>query len=263
MSAVSKLNALISLQDVSIQFNQRSILQHIDFELFPQEIVTLIGPNGAGKSTFVKVLLSILKPSQGKVIYHQKKLKFAYVPQRFNPSPSLPLQVQDLLNLESCPSEFKQQIIGETGIQSLLTSQVHHLSGGERQRVLLARALLRRPDILVLDEPMQGLDIQSEAELYDYVRTLPQRFNCSLVIVSHDLQWVMQGTHRVICLNKHICCSGSPESIQQHPEYQAIFGHRVFYHHHHEHCQHHDVATPCTNHQHQPYPHLHGNMSES
>lgn len=257
MSAVPNVNtALISLQDVSLQFNQRTILKQIDFDLFPQEIVTLIGPNGAGKSSFVKILLSILKPSQGQVVYH-RALKFAYVPQKFNPSSSLPLKVKNLLNLETCPTAFKQQIIQETSIENLLNQQIHHLSGGERQRVLLARALLRQPDVLVLDEPMQGLDIQSEAELYDYVRALPERFNCSVIIVSHDLQWVMQGTHRVICLNKHICCSGSPAIVQQHPEYQAIFG-RVFYQHQHNHCQHHDVAIPCHDEHHQPYPHLHG-----
>ncbi|WP_305271614.1 metal ABC transporter ATP-binding protein [Moraxella sp. ZY210820] len=267
MSAVPNHNltssAIISLQDVAVQFEHRPILQQINFDLFPQEIVTLIGPNGAGKSTFVKVLLSILKPTQGKVIYHQKNLKFAYVPQKFNPSHSLPLRVQDVLNLESCPNEFKQQIIQETSVEKLLPLQIQYLSGGERQRVLLARALLRQPHVLVLDEPMQGLDIQSEAELYAYIRSLPQRFGCSVLIVSHDLQWVMQGTQRVICLNKHICCSGSPENVQQHPEYQAIFGkHRMFYQHHHDHCQHHDVATPCQNQQHQPYPHLHGEIKE-
>lgn len=129
------------------------------------------------------------------------------------------------------------------------------MSGGERQRVLLARALLRQPDILVLDEPMQGLDIQSEAELYEYVRSLPLKYNCAVLMVSHDLQWVMQGTHRVVCLNKHICCSGSPENVQQHPEYQAIFGtNRVFYQHHHDHCAHGDSAVPC---QHDTRPHIH------
>ena len=163
--------------------------------------------------------------------------------------------MKDLLDLEACDATLRQEIIQDTGIEKLQYARVQQLSGGERQRVLLARALLRQPDILVLDEPMQGLDIQSEAELYDYVRSLPERYGCAVLMVSHDLQWVMQGTHRVVCLNKHICCSGLPESIQQHPEYQAIFGtQRMLYQHHHNQCGHSDHAEPCS---HDPRPHIH------
>ena len=245
---------LIELKDVSVRIDERDILKNIDFSLQEKEIVTLIGPNGAGKSTLIKVMLGIVKPKAGQVI-SQSKLKFSYVPQKFNPSHSLPLRVCDLLSLENCNAQIKEEIIRDTGIAKLQQSKVQQLSGGERQRVLIARALLRLPDVLVLDEPMQGLDIQSEAELYDYVRSLPEKYGCAVLMVSHDLQWVMQGTSRVVCLNKHICCSGLPESVQQHPEYQAIFGtNRVFYQHHHDHCAHGDSATPC---QHDPRPHIH------
>lgn len=244
---------LIELRKIFVRIDGRDILKNVDFAIYDREIVTLIGPNGAGKSTLIKVLLGIVKPKSGEVKSH-KKLKFAYVPQKFNPSHSLPLRVKDLLNLEACPNEVKDQVIRDTSIAKLANSKVQQLSGGERQRVLLARALLRQPDVLVLDEPMQGLDIQSEAELYDYVRNLPKKYGCSVLIVSHDLQWVMQGTQRVVCLNKHICCSGLPENIQQHPEYQAIFGiNRVFYQHHHDHCGHGDAVTPC---QHDSRPHI-------
>ena len=258
MSAVSQQiknnKVLISLDKISVRLNERDILKNIDFALYEREIVTLIGPNGAGKSTLIKVLLGIVKASAGQ-IHQQKKLKFSYVPQKFNPSHSLPLRVKDLLALEKCDLARKKEIIQDTGIVKLQDTAVQQLSGGERQRVLLARALLRQPDILVLDEPMQGLDIQSEAELYEYVRSLPLKYNCAALMVSHDLQWVMQGTHRVVCLNKHICCSGSPENVQQHPEYQAIFGtNRVFYQHHHDHCAHGDSAVPC---QHDTRPHIH------
>lgn len=247
-------NPLIELRGIQVRIDERDILKNVDFSLHPQEIVTLIGPNGAGKSTLIKVLLGILKPKSGHVISH-KALKFSYVPQKFNPSHSLPLRVCDLLALEKCDAEIKQQIIRDTGIAKLERSKVQQLSGGERQRVLIARALLRQPDILVLDEPMQGLDIQSEAELYHYVSSLPAKYGCAVLMVSHDLQWVMQGTHRVVCLNKHICCSGTPANVQQHPEYQAIFGtNRVFYQHHHDHCAHGDSATPC---QRDPRPHIH------
>lgn len=198
--------------------------------------------------------MGITRPSSGKIISH-KKLKMAYVPQKFNPSHSLPLRVTDLLALEQCDAAIKAEIIRDTGIAKLEKSRVQQLSGGERQRVLLARALLRQPDILVLDEPMQGLDIQSEAELYAYVRSLPERYGCAILIVSHDLQWVMQGTQRVICLNKHICCSGLPDHIQRDPAYVALFGQqRAFYQHHHDHCGHGDSAVPC---QQDPRPHIH------
>ena len=245
---------LIQLNQINVRIDEREILKNVDFSINEKEIVTLIGPNGAGKSTLIKVILGIVKPNSGQ-ISNKKNLKLAYVPQKFNPSHSLPLRVKDLLNLEKCDPAIKAEIIQDTGIARLAESKVQQLSGGERQRVLLARALLRQPNILVLDEPMQGLDIQSEAELYDYVRSLPERYHCSILIVSHDLQWVMQGTQRVVCLNKHICCSGLPDSIQQHPEYQAIFGtNRAFYQHHHDHCAHGDTATPC---QHDPRPHIH------
>jgi len=216
--AVTLMPELIRLDRVSVHLDDRDILKNVDFSLHQNEIVTLIGPNGAGKSTLIKVLLGITSPSQGKVVSSQKN-KMAYVPQKFNPSHSLPLRVKDLLDLEKCDRELRNEIVRDTGISKLQDSKVQQLSGGEKQRVLLARALLRQPDILVLDEPMQGLDIQSEAELYEYVRSLPERYGCAVLMVSHDLQWVMQGTQRVVCLDKHICCSGLPESVQQHPEY--------------------------------------------
>lgn len=245
---------LITLEKINVRIDERDILKNVDFSLQEKEIVTLIGPNGAGKSTLIKIILGIIQPNSGKILSH-KQLKLAYVPQKFNPSHSLPLRVKDLLNLEKCDKAIKAEIIRDTGITKLQDSKVQQLSGGERQRVLLARALLRQPNVLVLDEPMQGLDIQSEAELYDYVRSLPDRYGCSVLIVSHDLQWVMQGTQRVICLNKHICCSGLPESIKNHPEYLALFGtNRAFYQHHHDHCAHGDAATAC---QHDPRPHIH------
>lgn len=246
--------ALIRLQDVSVQRDGRRILKHIHLSLAAREIVSLIGPNGAGKSTLVKVLLGIVRPDSGQVI-KAAKLKMAYVPQQFKPSNSLPLRVHDLLAQEQCTKAHLQQIIRETSIEGLLNQSVQRLSGGERQRVLLARALLRLPDVLVLDEPMQGLDLHGEAELYRYVASLPERYGCAIVMVSHDLQWVMQGTQRVVCLNQHICCSGHPDSVQAHPEYQAIFGtQRVLYQHHHDHCAHIDDPEPCA---HSGQPHLH------
>ncbi|XID76111.1 metal ABC transporter ATP-binding protein [Alkanindiges sp. WGS2144] len=244
---------LIQLNNINMQFEQRVVLQNVNLIIHTREIISLIGPNGAGKSTLVKVLLGILLPQQGTVS-RLPHLKIGYVPQRFNPSASLPLRVLDLLEISAYPADFVKQIVMETGIAHLLKRQVQQLSGGERQRVLLARALLKKPQLLVLDEPMQGLDIQSETELYAYVRALPERYGCAVLMVSHDLQWVMQGTQRVICLNRHICCSGTPADIQQHPAYQEIFGTgRTIYQHQHDHCVHGEVNhANCT-----PAPHIH------
>lgn len=245
--------ALVQLESIGVQFEQRSVLKSIDLAIYPQEIVSLIGPNGAGKSTLVKVILGIQATHQGKLI-RQDGLKIGYVPQRFNPSSSLPLRVKDLLGGAARSLVPLDQIVQETGISPLLNRQVQQLSGGERQRVLLARALLQNPQLLVLDEPMQGLDVVSEGELYRYVRSVPERYGCAVLMVSHDLQWVMQGTQRVICLNHHICCSGTPQVIQQHPAYQALFGtQRMIYQHHHDHCVHGEVShEQCDN-----TPHIH------
>jgi len=233
--------SLIAIDQVSVRFDQRLVLNNVSLAIAPREIVSLIGPNGAGKSTLVKVVLGLQKPSSGSRQIHGE-LKIGYVPQRFHLSKSMPLRVRDLFDLIRTTSDFRNQILEETGSANLLNRDVQDLSGGERQRVLLARALLIRPNLLVLDEPMQGLDIHSEEELYAYVRTLPERYGCAVLMVSHDLQWVMQGTQRVICLNHHICCSGTPANVLKDPAYQAIFGtERVPYEHHHDHCRHEDL----------------------
>ncbi len=235
------MQPLITIDQVSVLFDQRVVLNNVSLTLAPREIVSLIGPNGAGKSTLVKVVLGLQKPSTGSRQAHGD-LKIGYVPQRFHLSRSMPLRVSDLFDLIRTTADFRNQILAETGSANLLNLDVQDLSGGERQRVLLARALLIRPNLLVLDEPMQGLDIHSEEELYAYVRTLPERYGCAVLMVSHDLQWVMQGTQRVICLNHHICCSGTPDNVLQNPAYQAIFGaQRVPYEHHHDHCRHEDL----------------------
>lgn len=255
--ADNNIDMLVQLNNIGLYYDQRAVLKDVDLSIAPHEIVSLIGPNGAGKSSLVKILLGIQAPQQGS-IKRKAKLKMGYVPQRFNPSSSLPLRVKDLLEAKKIKTNLFEQIIVETGIAHLLMRQVQQLSGGERQRVLLARALLKQPDLLVLDEPMQGLDIQSETELYAYVRTLPERYGCAVLMVSHDLQWVMQGTQRVICLNHHICCSGTPSDIQQHPAYQEIFGtQRVIYQHHHDHCAHGDVTHDHCNVPHNTTPHIH------
>lgn len=232
---------LVQLEQVSLVFSGKKILNAVDFSIAPKEIVSLIGPNGAGKSSLAKVVLGLQAPHQGRRQV-QSGLRMGYVPQRVHLSPSLPMRVKDLFALARPRRAQLDQVIAEIGVAGLLDTAMQQLSGGERQRVLLARALLQSPDLLVLDEPMQGLDLQSETELYQYVRELPQRHGCAVLMVSHDLQWVMQGTQRVLCLNQHICCSGTPAQVQRAPEYQALFGTgRVWYEHHHDHCQHTDL----------------------
>ncbi len=231
---------LVCLHGVGVEREGRLILQAVDLSIGPREQISLIGPNGAGKSTLLKVVLGLMAPSHG-TRQVRAGVRFGYVPQQLQVSRSLPLRVQDVLRLGRRLQAGDQDILHETGVTGLLAHSWQDLSGGERQRALLAQALLGRPDVLVLDEPMQGLDMQAEAELSDYVRALPGRHGCAVLTVSHDLHWVMQGTQRVVCLNRHICCTGSPRQVQQSPEYQALFGrHHVFYQHQHADCEHED-----------------------
>lgn len=240
------MSTLVELNNISVQFGERTVLDNISLKIQRGEITTLIGPNGAGKSTLVKVLLGLQKQFHGQVI-KQKRLKIGYVPQKLKLNDSLPLNTQRFLKLAGKYS--KQEIIDSlklVGAEHLIESDMHSLSGGESQRVLLARALLQRPDLLVLDEPAQGVDVQGQIDLYDLIDTIRHRFNCAVFMVSHDLHLVMAKTDDVVCLNHHICCTGAPSEITQHPNYIALFGEAqhqplAFYHHKHNH-HHHDLA---------------------
>lgn len=258
---------LIELQDICVNFEQRRILDTISLNITKGNITTLIGPNGAGKSTLVKVILGLQKVDSGKII-RQAGIRIGYVPQKLKLNDSLPLTVNRFLKLAG---RFSSQELSDAlrlvGGEHLQHNDMHKLSGGETQRVLLARALLQRPDLLVLDEPAQGVDVQGQIDLYDLIHTLRNRFGCAVLMVSHDLHLVMAKTDDVICLQHHICCSGSPENISKHPSYLAMFGHRnketlAFYQHHHEH-HHHDLsglpvtgkANACSNHSHGHHKH--------
>lgn len=242
--AKSNPDALFRLDNVSFSVGQHQILTNVSLTLSQGEMVSLIGPNGAGKSTLVKLILGLIKPTLGSVHHHTNMI--SYVPQKFSVPNILPLRVKDLLtqaNTKRLTKDERQFVLDKLSITPLIHRQIHHLSGGETQRVLIARALLDKPDLLILDEPMQGLDPESEELLYEFIDSMPPFLACAMLVVSHDLHWVMKGTRRVICLNKHICCQGVPSDIAHLPEFTALFGqyhinHQTPYIHHHDHCHH-------------------------
>ncbi|MEL0612463.1 zinc ABC transporter ATP-binding protein ZnuC [Marinomonas arenicola] len=215
---------LVTFDKIGIEFGGRVLLDNIDMTINEGEIVTLIGPNGSGKSTLIRTLLGLQEPTKGTVT-HQQVLRIGYMPQKLHIDPTLPLTVKHFLALVR--GVDKKQILPtleKVGIEHLLHSQVHVLSGGETQRVLLARALLNRPNLLVLDEPVQGVDVNGQVELYNLIEGIRNELNCGVLMVSHDLHLVMAKTDTVVCINQHVCCSGSPQHVTGHPAYQALFG---------------------------------------
>jgi zinc transport system ATP-binding protein len=218
-------DALLSARRISLTKNGRQILQRIDLDIRPGEIVTLIGPNGAGKTSLVRVLLGVEPPTAG-TLQRLPGLIIGYVPQRFDIDRAIPMTVERFLMLSSelGDAEARTQALRDVGAPRLGDRQFGDLSGGELQRVLIARALLRNPGLLVLDEPVRGVDFAGEAELYTLISQLRTDRNIGVLLVSHDLHVVMAQSDRVICLNRHVCCSGIPQSVAQHPEYARLFG---------------------------------------
>jgi len=229
---------LIQTHDVSLSLQGRRILDHVNLSVERGEIVTLIGPNGAGKSTLVRVILGLLQPDQGSVSL-AAKTRIGYMPQRLQIDPILPLTVRRFLTLaQRSKTSRLREVLSEVGAEKLLDSPLQSLSGGETQRVLLARAMLRNPDLLILDEPVQGVDVIGQDELYRLIGTIRKRHGCGILMVSHDLHLVMSATDRVICLNQHVCCSGHPDTVKSDPNYVALFGQSpalMPYSHHHDH----------------------------
>lgn len=236
----SEKELLIQLDQVGFAIQGRQILRAIDLQVKTEEIITLIGPNGAGKTSLLKVMLGLLPASQGHV-HRKSNLIIGYVPQRFHVPVTMPLTVDVFLGLAGDAStKVVHSTLDEVDLNVPLEQSVLSLSGGEFQRLLLARALLRKPEVLILDEPAQGLDFTGEAEFYHMVNGIRSRYHCAVVMVSHDLHLVMATTDQVVCLNTHICCHGKPESISQDPEYLQLFGKRLanefaIYHHEHDH----------------------------
>lgn len=224
------------------------VLQDVSFRIDSREIVTLIGPNGAGKSSLVNLVIGLADPTQGRVV-RRPKLRLGYMPQHLRFDSSLPLTVERFLRLATTERNTASHYSERLGITPLLHQQLQSLSGGELQRVLLTRAVLRKPELLVLDEPTQGVDVLGQAELYRHISELRDELGCGVLMVSHDLHLVMAKTDTVICLNRHVCCHGEPESVARHPEYLQLFGKQaaediaIYTHRHdHEHNLHGDVV---------------------
>lgn len=246
---------LLSLAGVSVSFGQSQVLVDVSVAVAPGRIVTVVGPNGAGKSTLLKVALGLRAPDRGKVL--RRAGRIGYVPQKLVVERTLPLSVDRFLAMAAPgePAPALAAALERVSAGRILRAQVSDLSGGELQRVMLARAVLRRPALLVLDEPVGGVDMVGQAELYDLIATLAREEGVGVLMVSHDLHLVMAATDEVVCLNRHVCCAGHPEAVSRHPEYLALFGPRVaaslaVYTHDHDHAHLPDGTVD-------PHPHPH------
>ena len=230
---------LISARGIGVRRGDRYLVKNADLTLEAGKITTLIGPNGAGKTTLVRSVLGLIKVDEG-TIARRSGLRIGYMPQRLNIDASLPLSVARFLALGGKPKVELSEILQLTGITQLQQTPMQSLSGGETQRVLLARALLRDPQLLVLDEPVQGVDVTGQAALYGLINEIRKRRECGVLLVSHDLHLVMATTDTVVCLNQHVCCHGHPEKVTSDPAYLALFGDSLkpqvaIYTHHHDH----------------------------
>ena len=235
---------LIKLENAGVYRSSKWLVRGISLKINQGEIVTLIGPNGSGKTTTAKMILNILNTDEGLVKGHANKM--AYVPQKINIDWTMPLRVIDFMKITNSLNNTQiNESLSMTGVDKLLYNQIHSLSGGEFQRVLIARAIAKKPDLLVLDEPVQGVDFNGEIALYNLIKEISVNLNCGILLISHDMHFVMSTTDHVICLNGHICCSGSPSNVVKNPEYIKLFGQHnsetlSYYQHRHDHSHNHD-----------------------
>ena len=230
---------LVKLENAGVQRTSKWLVKGISFEISQGQIVTLIGPNGSGKTTTAKMILNIMNADEGQIRRNTDKM--AYVPQKINIDWTMPLRVIDFMKITNNLNDNQVvESLTTTGVDKLLYNQIHNLSGGEFQRVLIARAIAKKPDLLVLDEPVQGVDYNGEIALYNLIKKISVNLNCGILLISHDMHFVMSTTDHVVCLNGHICCSGTPSSVVKNPEYIKLFGEHnsetlSYYQHHHDH----------------------------
>jgi len=222
--AVAAGPPLASAHDLVVRYRGRTVLDRVSIEVRRREVVSLIGPNGAGKTTAVRALLGLIKPDAG-IVRHEPGVVVGYVPQKFEQEELLPLTVRRFLAMAGRRARADAAAtLDEVGAESVADRQLSSLSGGEFRRVLLARALLRNPDLLVLDEPVQQVDFSGQLAMHQLISRLRERRGCGILVISHDLHLVLGATDRVVCINGHVCCAGAPEAVSRHPEYIALFG---------------------------------------
>ena len=237
-------NILVKLNNAGYQYNDKWLVKGVSLSVEKGKIVTLIGPNGSGKSTTAKIALGIYKKIDGQVEKYTNKI--GYVPQKISIDWTLPLRVHDFMLLtEDLDDESVNEALSLTGVVHLKDKNLGNLSGGEFQRVLLARAISKKPEFLVLDEPVQGVDFTGEIALYELIKKISDELNCGILLISHDLHTVMTATDHVVCLNGHVCCSGTPIDVAKNNEYKALFGEQASqiltrYEHKHDHVHNND-----------------------
>ena len=233
-------DTLVALDNAGLSISNKWLVREVTMKVNAGEIVTLIGPNGSGKSTTAKMALGIMAPSEGSV-YRCENARVSYVPQRLSIDWTMPLDVNRFISLTRfLDKKAVKKALSMTETEHLYNAEVRTLSGGEFQRVLIARAIAHSPQFLVLDEPVQGVDFNGEIALYKLIENIRNELNCGIILISHDLHVVMSTTDRVICLNGHVCCSGTPAVVATEPEFRALFGDRAanelaFYKHQHDH----------------------------
>ena len=239
---------LVSVENLSVRYGGNTILQRVDLDIEKGEIVTIVGPNGSGKTSLLKAIIGAVEPAKGCVTL-KPSLKIGYVPQRLNFNPTLPITVERFMRLTAKADTRSCIAALETaGVPKVLKEQMSGLSGGQFQRVLLAGALLGRPEILLLDEATQGLDQPGSAAFYRQIEAVRRETGCAIMMISHDLHVVMSASDRVICLNGHVCCAGTPAVVASAPEYKALFGDGTdgalaLYRHDHDHNHDHSLKT--------------------
>ena len=237
-------NILVKLNNVGFQQNQKWLVKGVSLQVEKGKIVTLIGPNGSGKSTTAKIALGLFKNIEGEVEKYTNNI--GYVPQKISIDWTLPLRVKDFMLLtENLRDATVDEALSMTGVSHLKDKNLGNLSGGEFQRVLLARAISKKPELLVLDEPVQGVDFTGEIALYELIKKISEELNCGILLISHDLHTVMSATDHVVCLNGHVCCSGSPIDVAKNKEYKVLFGEQAsqtlsIYEHRHDHVHSHE-----------------------
>ncbi len=237
--------SLLTAQNVTIAYGANTVLSRVDMHVDAGEIVTIVGPNGSGKTSLLRAIIGAVQPASG-TITRQPGLKIGYVPQKLHIDPTLPITVDRFMRLTERASRATcQAALDRAGAPDLLHRQMSRLSGGQFQRVLLARALINTPDLLLLDEATQGLDQPGSAAFYQQIEAVRQQTGCAIIMISHELHVVMSASDRVICLNGHVCCEGTPAIVASAPEYRALFGTGTggafaLYQHDHDHHHHHD-----------------------